>query len=180
MFNKVTPAVSDFKSVEIFINSNHEICVLLNFRLAQLASIVRKLKDANKKVLVHAELIRGLSNDEDGALYLIQNLRVDGIISSKAKVIELCKKRDIIGVYRFFLKDSLSLNHSLNIAKMIKPDYIEVLPFQGASIIKKLNSIIPSVYFSGGLIESYEDIKYCLDYDATSVTTSKVELWDFA
>ncbi|HHT39381.1 MAG: glycerol-3-phosphate responsive antiterminator [Acholeplasmataceae bacterium] len=177
LFNKTIPAISDFKDFEKFISSNLKVCVLLNFRLAQLTNLVKKLKAAKKIVFIHAELIKGLANDEDGALYLIQDLAVDGIISSKSRVIELCKKRNVVGVYRFFLKDTLSLNQSLAIAKMIKPEYIEVLPFQGSSIIKKLKKIIPAKYLAGGLIATDKDVEFCLNNGAVAVTTSQVELW---
>ena len=81
----------------------------MNFQLAQLPELVKMMKDSQKKVLIHSELIKGLSSDESGAIYLIQTLGVDGIISSKPKVIEVCKKRKVIGIFRFFLKDTVSL-----------------------------------------------------------------------
>lgn len=177
MIQNIIPAISDFKRLERFINSSTKVCVLLNFRLAQLSDICQTLKKHDKKVLIHGELIKGLSNDEDGALYLIQSLGVDGIISSKPKVIELCKKRNVIGIYRLFLKDSLSYEQSLKIIKVIKPEYIEVLPYQGCNRIESLNKIVPSKYLSGGLIDTLEDVNYCMKYGAIAVTTSKVSLW---
>lgn len=178
MFGNIIPAISNFKDLEKFIQSKLKYCVLMNFRLAQLKDLVLKLKNNNKKVLIHSELIKGLSNDKDGVLYLIQSLEVDGVISSKPKAIELCKKRGVIGIYRFFLKDTLSLRQSISIAKTIKPEYIEVLPFQGANLVKKLNKEVPSKYLSGGLIETKEDVMFCLNNGVIAVTTSKTELWD--
>ena len=177
MIKGIIPAISDFKRLEKFIASPINVCVLLNFRLAQLEDICKTLKAHHKKVLIHGELIKGLSNDEDGALYLIQSLGVDGIISSKPKVIELCKKRNVIGIYRFFLKDSLSYEQSIKIIKAIKPQYIEVLPYQGCNKIRALNEIVPSQYLSGGLIDSQAEVDYCMQQGAIAVTTSKMSLW---
>jgi len=125
---KVIPAISNHKKLKEFLDSNLVYGILMNFQLAQLQDLVKTMKNHQKKVLIHSELIKGLTSDEFGAIYLIQVLNVDGIISSKPKVIEVCKKRGIIGIYRFFIKDAISLEQSLEIGRRLRPDYIEILP----------------------------------------------------
>ncbi|MFH1693199.1 MAG: glycerol-3-phosphate responsive antiterminator [Bacillota bacterium] len=174
---KIIPAISNHQDLKLFLTLPLTYGILMNFQLAQLPELVKMMKDHNKKVLVHSELIKGLSSDEFGAIYLIQTLAVDGIISSKPKVIEVCKKRKIIGIFRFFLKDSVSLNQSLEIAKKITPSYLEVLPASCLDIIPRIKQETSSEILLGGLIQNRDQIEKCLLAGAIAVTTSNTKLW---
>lgn len=174
---KIIPAISSHQHLKKFLDTSLEYGVLMNFQLAQLEELVTQMKAKDKKVLVHAELIKGLSSDEYGAIYLIQNLGVDGIISSKPKVMEICKKRNVISVFRFFLKDSLSLEQSVDLVHKIHPDYVEVLPATAVDIIETLKTKIASPIMLGGLIQSKAHIQKCLLNGAVAVTTSEPEFW---
>ncbi len=178
MFNNqiVIPAISSHQSMKTFIKSDLTYGLIMGFQLAQLDNVVRTLKQNGKKVLVHLELIKGLSNDDFGAIYLIQELRVDGIITTKPRVIELCKKRNVFGIMRFFLKDKLSLDQSITLVNATKPHLIEVLP----AMPHKLHLLKPHINIPmlvGGLIESEEEVRQCVESGAFAITTSKESLW---
>lgn len=174
---KVIPAISNHQELKAFLQSHLVYGILMNFQLAQLAELVLEMKNHHKKVLIHSELIKGLSSDEYGAIYLIQSLKVDGIISSKPKVIDICKKRKVIGILRFFLKDSISLEQSLDVAIKTNPDYLEVLPALCTDIISEIKSRIHCEIMMGGLIRSKDQIKECLSAGAIAVTTSNPNFW---
>lgn len=174
---RVIPAISNHKRLKEFLNSDLTYGLLMNFQLAQLADIVQQMKDKNKKVLIHSELIKGLASDEYGALYLIQVLNVDGIISSKAKVIDLCKKRNKIGIYRFFIKDNVSLEQSLDIGINLKPEYVEIIPAACYGLIPEIKEKLQAKILMGGLIRTKTDISNCLNNGAIAVTTSNKEFW---
>lgn len=174
---KVIPAISNHKKLRDFLESNIETGILMNFQLAQLDAIVEKMKEKNKKVLIHSELIRGLSSDEYGAIYLIQNLNVDGIISSKPKVIEVCKKRNILGVYRFFVKDTISLEQSIEIGQRLRPSFVEILPASCFELIPDIKTQLACDVWMGGLINSQDQIDKCLSHGAVAITTSNTDLW---
>lgn len=176
-FNQnILPAIPNHQTLNKFLESKYQYGILMNFQLAQLPDLIQKCHDANKKILIHSELIKGLSHDAFGAIFLIQYLHVDGIISSKAKVIEVCKKRHVIGIYRFFLKDSISLEQSIDIARKLEPIYIEVLPasFEMIGVISKQLS---AHILMGGLIQNKNHVEQCLTSGAIAVTTSNVSLW---
>ena len=175
---KVIPAISDFKKLNRFLNSDLEFGILMNFHLAQLESLVEAMKKNKKKVLVHSELIKGLATDEYGAIYLIQSLKVDGIISSKPKVIEVCKKRNVLGIYRFFIKDTISLDQSIEIGKRLKPDFVEILPAACYDLVSQIENDLRCKVLMGGLIQNEELIHKCFDAGAIAITTSKPEFWD--
>lgn len=176
---KIISAISDYKKLDKFLKSDLEYGILMNFQLAQLEDLIGKMKKHHKKVLIHSELIRGLSSDEYGAIYLIQSLHVDGIISSKPKVIEVCKKRSVIGIYRFFIKDTISLVQSLDIGRHLKPEYVEILPACSYGLIKEIQEQLHCQILLGGLIRSKEQLKTFFENGAVAVTTSKVSLWDY-
>lgn len=174
---KVLPAIHNHSNLKRFLATSLEYGILMNFQLAQLPELVTLMKAQRKKVLIHAELIKGLSSDEFGALYLIQCLKVDGIISSKPKVIELCKKRKVIGIFRLFIRDSFSYEQSLHLAKILLPDYVEILPSSAVDVLLELKQHLPSQIFMGGLIKSKEQVLTCLQAGASAITTSAYELW---
>lgn len=179
MMNKtVIPAISSYKMLNTFLDSDIKMGIIMNFQLAQIEPIIKKMKEHNKLVLVHSELIKGLSSDEYGAIYLIQKLKVDGIISSKPKVIEVCKKRDVMGVYRFFIKDSVSLKQSIDIGQRLRPDFIEILPGSCFELVEDIRSKIGCEVWMGGLIHSKEHVQKCFDKGALAITSSNTDLWD--
>ncbi len=173
---RVLPAISSHKALKTFLKTDLDYCLIMSFQLAQLSDLIKIIKKHNKRVIIHLELIKGLCNDEYGAIYLIQELKVDGIISTKPKVIELCKKRQVIGIMRFFLKDTLSLDQSLKILSVANPEAIEVLPAMPdkLDIIRKHSN---SEILTGGLITKASEVKACLDAGAQAITTSKEDLW---
>ena len=174
---RIIPAISNHKRLKEFLNSDLIYGLLMNFHLAQLADIVQQMKEKGKKVLVHSELIKGLASDEYGAIYLIQVLNVDGIISSKARVIDICKKRNKIGIYRFFVNDNVSLEQSLDIGVNLKPDYVEIIPAACYGLIPEIKEKLQAKVLMGGLIRTETDILNCLNNGAVAVTTSNKDFW---
>ncbi len=173
----VIPALSNHKDIETFLKSPLKVGILMNFQLAQLPNLIKKLKQQEKTVLVHLELIKGLNSDEFGAIFLIQSLDVDGIITIKPRVIELCRKRGVLGVFRVFLKDSHSLKQSLDLIQKVQPDVLEVLPATNKTILDKITAITSAKILMGGLIDTKETMDACLKLGITAITTSTVSLW---
>jgi len=171
------PALSNFTMIKQFLKTNIKYCILVDFQLAEIGSIIADIKQYNRKVLVHIDMIRGLSPDEYGAIHLIQNYHVDGIISIKPKVIAICKKRNVIAMQRIFLKDSISLKRSLEIIHKTKPDCLEILPAVSSSIINYIKQELQCEVFSGGLLSSEEQVQSCLKAGAIGITVSDPNLW---
>jgi len=158
----VIPAISSHQAMRQFFKTDLEIGILMNFQLSQLDELIKEMRAHQKKVFVHLELIKGLSNDEYGAIFLIQHYKVDGIITTKPRVIELCQKRTTYAVMRFFLKDTLSLEQSLDMMHHYHPDAIE-------------HHNLPIIL--GGLIKTKEEVKAAKEAGAMAITTSTIDLW---
>ncbi len=176
---RVIPAISSHKKLKDFLETDLTYGILMNFQLAQLESLVETMKSHHKKVLIHSELIKGLSSDEYGAIYLIQVLNVDGIISSKPKVIEVCKKRNVIGIYRFFIKDTISLEQSIDIGRRLRPSYVEILPSACSDLVGMIKEQLNCDVLMGGLIKDQKQVKRCFLDGAIAITSSNPDLWNY-
>ncbi len=172
----IIPAIKTHKKLDQFLKSENHYGVLMDFQISQLPPLIKDIKKAGKKVLVHLDLIKGISSDEYGAIYLIQELRVDGIITIKPSVVKLCKKRNVMGIMRLFLKDRHSFEQSMALVERTNPDLVEVLPYM-PSILPELNERLKCPYLMGGLIETEEQAKTVIKGGAIAITTSQDSLW---
>lgn len=173
---KIIPAITSMKDFEAFLGSGLEYCVLMNLHISMMEQMIFMAKKKDKKVLLHIDLINGLSGDEYGCEYACQRLRADGVISTKGKVIETAKRNKKLAILRLFLIDTKSLEKGLALCNNVQPDYMEVLPGIASSIIPKLNARTKVPMMSGGLIRSRRDIEECLSNGACAVTISDMKL----
>lgn len=173
----IIPAVRKMKDLEKALESPHEWIVILETRLGQLNALVKYVKKAEKKVLLHIDLIKGLKADEYGIEFLAHEIKPDGIVSTRSSVIELVKKRKMLAIQRVFLLDSLSLENNIRIGNRYQPDIIELLPGKIPEIIEaiKVQTEIPII--ASGLITTKEDADLALKAGAAAVSTSKKKLW---
>ena len=175
--HKILPALSDMKSFEKFLESPLDMGILMGFHVAQLGPLTAKMRDAGKQTLIHLDLIKGLSGDEYGTEFLCQTLPIAGVISHHQNVVSVAKKKKKLAILRMFLIDSLSLGKSLEIAKKIEPDYIEMLPALAFGAVDRIKRECNIPLIGGGLIESKEEIDQCFQAGMVAVTTSRQSLW---
>ncbi|MFZ3577155.1 glycerol-3-phosphate responsive antiterminator [Virgibacillus sp. DJP39] len=176
----VLPAIRCMKDFDKVLDSDIENIILLETRISQLGNLVRYSKQKNKKVLVHVDLIQGLKSDEYGVEYLIRELKVDGIVSTRGNVITLAKKNKVLAIQRIFALDSLAIKHNIKMVDRFRPDYIEVLPGIIPSIISEIHEYTGLPIIAGGLIRTEEDVYNAFRGGAKAVTTSQSTLWNLS
>jgi glycerol uptake operon antiterminator len=174
---QVLPAFRDMKQLEQFINSDYEYGLLLDSHLGQLRGIMNAVKKAEKKLILHVDLINGIKADEYAVEFICQELKPDGIISTKSNVILKAKQKGVYAIQRVFLLDSTSLEKTYKVVSKIKPDFIEILPGIIPSIIQEMRAKTGTPILAGGLIRSEQDVVQALEAGATAVTTSRQNLW---
>lgn len=172
----ILPAARDMKDLEELLESNYTYIVLLNSHVGQLKSIVKLAKSKRKKLLLHADLIQGLRNDEYAAQFLCQDVKPAGLISTRKSVVLTAKKHRLIAVQRLFLLDSIALESSYKLLEITKPDFIEVLPGVMPHIIKEVHEKTKISIIAGGLIREKQEVEDALSAGAIAVTTSRIEL----
>jgi glycerol uptake operon antiterminator len=174
---KILPAIRNLKDFDELLSSDFERLVLLNIHIAQLKAVVNRAREHKKKIFVHVDLIDGLKSDEYATEYLAQEIRPEGIITTRNNVILTARKKGIISIQRLFLIDTMALENSLAQLERTKPDYVEVLPGVIPQMIREISQRIQIPIIAGGLIRTREDVERALQAGATSVTTSRKELW---
>lgn len=178
MDQKILPASANMKDFERFLESSFEIGVFLDLHISQLKNVSLMAKQRNKKMIYHVDLIQGIRNDEYATEFICQEFNPYGLISTKSGVILKAKQKGVIAIQRIFLIDSHALEKSYKLIKKTQPDYIEVLPGAMPWMIKEVKEHLQTPILAGGLIRNSDEVLNALEAGATSITTSKTELWN--
>ncbi|RYL93030.1 glycerol-3-phosphate responsive antiterminator [Sporolactobacillus sp. THM7-4] len=181
IFNQksVLPVVNSMKDFEKLLRRPARWIIVLDSHIAQVGEMVRMAKQNHKHIILHADMIHGLKNDEYAAEFICQNIRPNGIISTRFDILEIAKKRGLVTIQRIFLLDSRSLETSFNLFEKVRPDLIEVLPGIIPDMIREIHQAVRIPVIAGGLIRNQEEIKNAFAAGATAISTSKKDLWTF-
>jgi glycerol uptake operon antiterminator len=169
-------AVKSMEGLEKSLAGKGKIVFVLFGDLVTIPGIVAKLKDAGKIVFAHMDLIDGLSSRDVAVDFLAEYTRVDGILSTKANLVNHAKFRGLLTVQRFFVLDSLAL---INIEKQFPLDYadaVEILPGLMPKVIRKIAGLINKPVIAGGLVSDLEDVRHALEAGAVSVSSTNSNL----
>lgn len=175
---RVLPAVKRMVDLEKLLPSSYVYIVLLGGRLCALRPAVELAARHGKKVLLHADLIDGLKNDEYAAEFLCQQIRPAGLISTRTSVLLKTKQNGLLSIQRMFLIDSDALEKSVELAAKTKPDFVEMLPGVLPHLIAEVRERAGVPVIAGGLIRSARERDDALAAGAAAITTSRAELWD--
>lgn len=176
--NPVIPAIKDNETFNAALNSNNEIVFVIMSNIIDLKNICVKLKEKNKIVFVHIDMIDGLNSTNYGVDYIISTIKPDGILTTKSNVVAHAYKNNIKVIQRFFILDTLSYEKALQNIKENKILAVELMPGLMPKIIKKISSQIYQPVITGGLISEKDDIINALNAGALSVSTTNIKLWD--
>ncbi|MBM7837434.1 glycerol uptake operon antiterminator [Alkalihalobacillus xiaoxiensis] len=174
---KILPAIKSMKDFEKIVEGEHTFIVILDMHLSKLASLKKLAREAGKKLIIHADLIQGLKSDRAAAEFLCQVIKPAGLISTRAEVLRVAKKNNVLAIQRVFLLDTLAIETSFQQAKTIKPDIIEMLPGILPQWIERVQKETGIDVVAGGLIESEEDVQRAIQAGASAVTSSNQHLW---
>jgi len=177
MNNHILPAIRSMKDMEKFLKMDYERCVLLDTHIGHLQGILEQMKKHQKEVMLHIDLIKGLSNDEAAVEYVIQQYKPHGIISTKTKIIKRAKKLNTLTILRVFILDSTALSRSIELIKQSDPDLVEVLPGVATKVIKEISDKTGKRIIAGGLINTKEEIDLAIESGAQYVTSSDITIW---
>lgn len=173
----VIAAIKDEEGLRKCIHSEIQIVFVLYGDICSIGDIVSRLKKAGKTVMVHLDLITGLSSREIAVTYLKAVTHADGIISTKPAVIRQAKEEGLFAIMRFFVIDSIAFDSIERQTESVHPDMIEVLPGVMPKITRRIcqNSSVPVI--AGGLISDKEDIMAALSAGAVSISTTNQAVW---
>ena len=135
-------AVSQIRGFERFLKSPLHTCILMDMHINRLPALIRAAHGEGKRVFLHADLLHGLAADEYGCEYICQQLRADGVISTKNRVLETARRNRSATILRLFLIDTKSLEKGVALIDSLRPDYVELLP--GLALLRPETAFGPS------------------------------------
>ena len=105
----VIAAIKDESGLNQCITSDIQIVFVLYGDICNIKQIVERLKAAGKTVMVHIDLISGLSSREIAVHFLKDTTKADGVISTKPTIIKQARELGLFTIMRFFVIDSINL-----------------------------------------------------------------------
>lgn len=172
--NPVIAAVGDDKWTDA-LESPVQVLFYLSANLLTVEEKIRQAHEAGRYVLVHLDLAEGIGRDKTGLRYLAQ-IGADGIISTRAQMIQFAKEQGLLTVQRFFLLDTKGIESIEEMLRHTKPDLMELMPgVIGKSIRRFGGGSTPVI--AGGLIETKAEVTDALSSGATAVSTGRKDLW---
>ncbi len=174
--NPIIAAVRDDGGLEACLREDVQVVFVLYGDLCSISGIISRIKAAGKLAIVHADLISGLSAKEISVDYLHRNTQADGIISTRANLIQRAKELQMMTILRVFLIDSMAYETALG-AKNLRPDAIDILPGLMPGMIRKLHQATGLPVLTGGLITQKQEVLQALDAGALAISSTVPAVW---
>ena len=149
--------------------------------LAELPGVLSKLEKppyAKIPVLLHIDLVNGLSSDESGLRYVATLDRIDGVITVRHHLAPVARKLGLMSVVRLFLQDGRAVERGLQVIDKSRPDAIELLPGVAFLQVSDRFGGSPVPVIAGGLIRTPEIAKQIVAAGCRAVSTSNLKLWE--
>ena len=175
--NPIIAAVKDDKGLERALLTDCRIIFLLYGNVCSVSGLVERIKSDHKLVMVHIDLIDGLSSKDVAVAFPRQNTQADGVISTKPAIVKDAKEQGLLAIQRFFLIDSLAMANFQKYTEVQAADAIEILPATMPKVIRKITTACRLPIIAGGLISDKEDILLALQNGAAAVSSTNQEVW---
>ncbi|MEW6698456.1 MAG: glycerol-3-phosphate responsive antiterminator [Bacillota bacterium] len=151
---------------------------LLGGNINYLPTMIKRVREADKVLLAHLDLVEGIGKDRAG-IHLIKRMGVQGIVTTKSNLAKFAKEEGLWVVQRLFIVDSESVKTAIRVAENIKPHAVEVLPATiPRYVIEEMKKSLDLPILGGGLLKTEEDVKEALGKGIDAITTSLRYLWN--
>ena len=175
--NPIIAAVHGMEEFALALQSGVDVIFVLNTNIFSVAEYVERGHAAGKHIFFHADMTEGIAKDSCGVEFLAKS-GADGIVSTRANMLRFAKEQGLRTVQRFFIIDAQSVKTTVDSAKSVSPDYIEIMPGLLPKVIKRLKGSLTTPIITGGLIETKAEVVEALSAGATAISTSNSTLWD--
>nr|WP_243103914.1 glycerol-3-phosphate responsive antiterminator [Clostridium sp. JN-1] len=175
--NPIIAAIRNNDDLESVLESKADVIFVLYGDILNIGQICKKIKQKNKIVFVHVDLIEGLRGDSSGIRYIKESANPDGIISTKASNIKYGNKLGMYTIQRIFIIDSLSLKTGIKNIHETNPNAVEVMPGVASKIISSMEKEVNTYIIAGGLIKTKKDVIDSLSAGALAISTTERMLW---
>ncbi len=175
--NPIIAAVRNEEELDKALEDNPRVVFVLKCSILDVADICLRLKEEEKIVFVHLDMVEGLRGDASG-IEFIKKCHVDGIISTRVHSIKQANKTGLMTIQRIFMIDSQSLRTGIQGLAEAKPTAVEVMPGVSGSIIKETSQSTHVPVIAGGLIKEKSEVMKVLAAGAVAISTTAQKLWN--
>lgn len=170
-------AVKNEIELDRALEEDSKIIFLLFGNIVNIADYVKKIKQHEKYVIVHVDLIDGLAAREISVDFIKKYTGADGIISTRINNIKRANELNLFTIFRIFIIDSMALeNLETNVVKS-NPDMVEILPGIISPVIQKIKNKIKIPIIAGGLISDKHEIIEALNAGAMCISSTNKNVW---
>ena len=149
--------------------------------LVELPATLSRLRQgltSNTPVVLHIDLLAGLTSDEAGLRYLASLKGIDGIITVRAHMVTQARRFGLASILLLFLQDGRSVERGLHVIEQSKPDMIELVPGVAALETAAQFERVAAPRIAGGLVRTPGLVRRLLDSGCAAVSTSDSRLWE--
>lgn len=177
---KVNPliAAAQHKNLQFAVDSKVSSIILMNGKLNELMKEDFQVYNKKKPILLHTDLIKGLSNDKESVSFIKEYINPAGIVSTKSTMLRSAKKKGLVTIQRIFLIDSTSLRNSIESIKENDSDLVEIMPAWVYPIVETIKNEINKPIVLGGLISKKEQMVHMLSTRVDGISSSNSDLWN--
>lgn len=173
----IIAAVKDEETLEKALQSNVEIIFVLSGDICKITDVVNRCHTAKKKVYLHIEMIEGFGKDEAAVRFIANNIKPDGIITTKASLIKAASSVGLDSIFRVFMLDSQSIKTAISNIERCKATNVEILPGLIPELIASFAKNVNANIIAGGLISTNKHIEEAFAHGAIACSTSESSLW---
>lgn len=174
----IIPAIRDVDRINNAVSKQSRCIFLLTGNILNIKDVVKRVKSADKRIFLHIDLLEGISKNSMGIKYIAQEIKPDGIITTRANLINYAKAEGLFTIQRIFVLDSLAIDTAEKSVKQVNPDAVEILPAVIPKIIRRICQRISHPVIAGGLIEEKSEVKAALKEGAKAISVTKEDIWN--
>jgi glycerol uptake operon antiterminator len=175
----VIPVVAQ-TDADVAVVAEASLGFLQGCELSDLARILAWFKAgplAHLPIMLHIDLLAGLTSDDAGLRYLAALGKIDGIITVRPHLVAAARKQGLRSILLLFLQDSRAVERGLHIVAQAQPDAIELVPGVAALEILPQFADLAVPRIAGGLIRTAELARRLLAAGCDAISTSTADLW---
>lgn len=173
----IIAAIKNEEGLQKALNSNVEVIFVLSGDICKVDDVVNRCHAANKKVYLHIEMIEGFGKDEAAVRYIANNIKPDGIITTKSSLVKAANSVGLNCIFRVFMLDSQSIKTAISNIERCKPTDVEILPGLIPELISYFAKNISANIIAGGLISTLKHVETAFENGAIACSTSESSLW---
>lgn len=173
----IVAAVNTNEDIKECLTSECKVVFIIHSTLTSVEPMVQEIKANGRIAIVHADLVAGLSSKEVSVEFLHEQVRADGIISTKPALVKRAKELGMIGILRAFIIDSTALETTKKQIEVIKPSAVELMPGIIPRVFAEMRECTELPLIAGGLVRDKRDVLTAFDAGVDAVSATNHNIW---